>query len=74
MRLFGRSIDKIHLTTGEILECDNRQAVEVKVKLKGDVDKFIDHICSNHYTIAEGDLRTQIGLLCDWLGIELIVD
>ncbi len=46
----------------------------VKIALDGDVDDFMQHVPSQHYAIAYGDVREEIKVLCRLLDIEIIND
>lgn len=74
IRLFGRNVDKIHLTTGKVIACDTSKAMEIDVKLTGDMEKFMENVCGNHYIVASGGIRKQLELLCSWLNLELIAN
>ncbi|MCS7261528.1 MAG: hypothetical protein NZ765_12265 [Anaerolineae bacterium] len=46
----------------------------VNVALDGNTADFMQHVPSQHYAIAYGDVRTEIAILCRLLDIELIQD
>jgi L-fucose isomerase-like protein len=67
-RLYGRALDHMHLSYGEIVGSDTSERLIVHVRLN-DPDAFMDEISGNHYVLTPGDLRPQLQLLCKWLGV-----
>ncbi len=45
----------------------------VNVAMDGDADAFMQHLCSQHYGIAYGDVRAELETVCRLLDIEAIV-
>ncbi len=72
LRLFGRSCDQVHLTTGQLLSCDIKKEMIANIKIHGDIKKFIDTVCGNHYLVVPGDIRKELYEACKGLGIKII--
>jgi len=70
-RLHGQELEQLHVGVGDIVDASNDDLVTVRVGL-ANADGFLDGMCGNHYLIAGGDVRSRLGLLCEWLGIEVI--
>jgi L-fucose isomerase-like protein len=71
LRLFGRNCDQVHLTTGQLLSCDVKKEMIAKIKIMGDIKKFIDTVCGNHYLIVPGDIKKELYETCEWLDIKI---
>jgi L-fucose isomerase-like protein len=67
-RLHGRKLDQLHLSYGDIVGTDTSERLIVHVRLNNP-DAFMDAMCGNQYVLSVGDLRPQLRLLCEWLGI-----
>lgn len=70
LRLHGPQIDQMHLAMGEVLTSDVSQRLTVQVRLD-QPERFLQELCANHYLLAAGDLRAEVRVLCEWLGIAL---
>jgi len=71
LRLFGRNCDQVHLTTGQLLSCDVKKEVIANIKITGDIKKFLDTVCGNHYLVVPGDIRKDLYEACEWLSIKV---
>lgn len=70
-RIYGKNIDKIHVTAGSVIGYDIRGALQVRVRVDNP-KAFLENIVGNHYVIAFGDIRERLKLLSDWLNIKYI--
>jgi len=70
-RFYGRECDKLHLAWGELMSCDQSPNLTVKVRIKANRWDFLDQCFGNHYLVAAGDIRSELKLLCKWLGITI---
>jgi L-fucose isomerase-like protein len=71
-RFYGKECDKLHLTVGEVIGCEQDPNISVKVRINGSRSAFLDQCLGNHYVTAGGDLREELKLLGKWLGITII--
>jgi hypothetical protein len=72
VRFIGKSADRLHLAFGKIVDCDIEEQVKVVLKLHGSPAEFVKYAMGNHYTLALGDLRKEVRILCERLNIEVI--
>ncbi|MEM2369587.1 MAG: hypothetical protein QXK73_02210 [Candidatus Bathyarchaeia archaeon] len=72
VRLLGKQADRLHLTFGEIESCDVEEQVKVTLRIQGNPKEFIRYAMGNHYTMALGDLREEVKILCERLNIKVI--
>lgn len=75
-RLEGRKgTYRMHIATGEALETELRQRFfpATEIALDGDIDDFIQNLLSQHYTVAQADIKGELLELCDLLDIKPIV-
>ncbi|MCS7108375.1 MAG: hypothetical protein RMH77_07205 [Sulfolobales archaeon] len=70
-RIYGKSIDKVHVTHGNVVSYDLSKALQINVKID-DPAGFIDGVVGNHYVISFGDIREELRLLCGWLGMKYV--
>jgi L-fucose isomerase-like protein len=70
-RFYGWECDKLHLTSGELLESKISPNLTVKVKLKGNRWDFLEQCFGNHYIMVAGDIRSELKLLGKWLDITI---
>jgi len=70
-RIYGRYLDKMHVTSGELISSDISRALELKIKVDSPAG-FINEVAGNHYVIALSDIRKELKLMCSWLGIKYI--
>lgn len=70
-RFYGREYDKLHLAMGELRSSEQSPDLKVKIKMIGNRWDFLDQCFGNHYLVATGDIRSEIKLLCKWLGITI---
>lgn len=70
-RLHGWHCDKMHLALGEVLSCDPSPSLKIRARICCDRWDFLNHCVGNHYVLAPGDIRDELGLLCEWLGITI---
>jgi L-fucose isomerase-like protein len=68
-RFYGWECDKLHLTSGELLDSELSPNLTVRVKLKGNRWDFLEQCFGNHYIVVAGDIRSELKLLCKWLGV-----
>lgn len=71
-RIFGRNLDAMHIATGEVVSCKTEETVLLSVKLKQDVQEFLDKICNAHYIVFPGDINQELTLFCNWNGIRVV--
>jgi L-fucose isomerase-like protein len=71
LRLYGMDCDKLHLASGELISCEQSPNLTIKVKLDADRWDFLDQCFGNHYLVAAADIRSELKLLCKWLGIAI---
>jgi hypothetical protein len=43
----------------------------VKVKINGNRWEFLEQCLGNHYLVVEGDICSEMNLLCKWLGVKV---
>jgi L-fucose isomerase-like protein len=70
-RFYGTECDKLHLASGELISCEQSLNLTVKIKLDGNRWDFLEQCFGNHYLAAAGDVRSELRLLCKWLGITI---
>jgi L-fucose isomerase-like protein len=70
-RFYGWNCDKIHLAMGELLNCELSPNLKVKVRIHQNRWDFLKQCLGNHYVVVPGDIRNELRLLCDWLGITI---
>jgi L-fucose isomerase-like protein len=70
-RFYGRECDKIHFASGELLGSELSPNLTVQVKLKGNRWDFLEQCFGNHYIVVAGDIRSELKLLGEWLGITI---
>lgn len=70
-RFYGRECDKLHLASGELMSCEQSPNLIVKVRIHANRWDFLDQCFGNHYLVAAGDIRSELKLLCKWLGITI---
>jgi len=71
LRFYGQDCDKMHIARGEVQSSEQSPNLTVKVKLEGNRWDFLGQCFGNHYVLAAGDIRRELKLLCQWLGISL---
>ena len=71
LRFYGRDCDKMHIALGELHSSEQTPSLMVEVRLAGDRWDFLGQCSGNHYIVAPGDIRSELKLLCKWLGITL---
>ncbi len=70
-RLYGSQCDKLHLAAGELINCETSPNLTVKVRIKGNRWEFLDQCYGNHYLVVAGDIRSELELLSNWLGVKI---
>jgi len=70
-RFYGRECDKLHLASGELISCEQSPNLMVKIRIDANRWDFLDQCFGNHYLVVAGDLRSELKLLCKWLGITI---
>ena len=70
-RLFGPGCDTLHVAQADILRCESGRDMRLTARLKGDRWAFLQRCHGNHYVVAAGDIREEMGLLAEWLGITI---
>jgi len=77
VRLGGKNLDKMTIATGKIVETDLRDPLlcrtQAKIKLDGNVQKFIMNALGNHQILAYGNLTQELLDFCKFKNIEPIV-
>ncbi len=68
-RLEGIELDRMHLATGEIVDCDNSVRTILRSRLNGDPQRFLERVSGNHYIFTWGDQSAPLQILGEWLGI-----
>lgn len=71
LRLYGLDCDQLHVASGYLLSSETTPDLSARIKLSGDRWSFLEHCFGNHYVVAPGDIRSELQLLCKWLGIKL---
>jgi L-fucose isomerase-like protein len=69
VRFYGLDCDKMHVAKGELLSCEQSPNLMVKVRIDGNRRDFLEQCFGNHYVLAAGDIRDELNLICQWLGI-----
>lgn len=69
LRLFGAGCDSLHVAAADILGAESGKDMRLTAKLKGDRWEFLRWCLGNHYIVAAGDIREELQLLAEWLGI-----
>lgn len=72
IRLYGKNVDKMHVASGEIVDCDTSQDLTVFIKLAGDRSDFLEHCMGNHYLVVSGNILEELKLFCNWLNIDIV--
>jgi L-fucose isomerase-like protein len=75
-RLEGRKgTYRMHIATGHAVETELRQRYfpAAEVKLDGRVEDFMQHVLSQHYALAQADIKEELVDLCKILNVEAIV-
>jgi L-fucose isomerase-like protein len=75
-RLEGRKgTYRMHIATGEAIETELRQGrmPATEVIMDGDVESFLQNLLSQHYAVAQLDIKDQLLDICELLGIKAIV-
>jgi len=70
-RFFGMECDRLHLASGELIECEQSPNLTVKVRINANRWDFLDQCLGNHYLVVAGDIRAELRLLCKWFGITI---
>jgi L-fucose isomerase-like protein len=71
-RLYGQDYDQMHVALGEVASCEQSPNLSVTVKLAGDRWDFLSQCFGNHYVVAPGDIRPELNLLGQWLGLRIV--
>jgi L-fucose isomerase-like protein len=71
-RLYGQDCDQMHVALGELARCEQSPNLSVSLKLAGDRWDFLSQCFGNHYVVAPGDIRHELNLLAQWLGIRIV--
>ena len=72
LRLYGSNIDKAHVALGEIVSCETKTTLELRIRLAGGKDQFIRNICGNHYLVVLGDIRKDLTMFFASMSIDLV--
>ncbi len=70
-RIYGKLIDKIHVVHGNVVSYDVGKALQINVRIDNP-SGFIENVVGNHYVLAFGDIRDELKLVSDWLGMEYL--
>jgi L-fucose isomerase-like protein len=68
-RYYGSDCDKMHLTSGELLNSDPSLTLTTQIRIHGDRWDFLERCFGNHYVVVAGDVRDELKLLSKWFGI-----
>ena len=71
-RLYGQDCDQMHVASGELASCEQSPNLSVSVMLAGDRWDFLSQCFGNHYLVAPGDIRPELKLLAQWLGVRVV--
>lgn len=75
VRFYGRKLDKIHMTYGELKGMANYWGgTSPVIESKGKTAEFLKNVCGNHYILTYGDVREEIRLFAEWSGIQIRED
>jgi L-fucose isomerase-like protein len=72
IRYYGWDCDRMHIAMGELQSSEQIPNLMVKIRLDGNRWDFLEQCSGNHYVVAPGDIRSELKLLCKWLGVTLI--
>jgi L-fucose isomerase-like protein len=73
VRFFGRDLNKIHMTHGELKSNGNYWGgISMVLDSGGSAKNFLDNASGNHYLFTYGDIREELRLFAEWKGLELI--
>jgi L-fucose isomerase-like protein len=73
VRFYGRDLDKVHMTFGELESTGNYWGgISLIVKSGGSAKGFLDNASGNHYLFTYGDIRKEVRLFAKWRGLEVI--
>ena len=56
---------------GDLSSCEPSPNLMVNVRIKGDRWDFLGQCFGNHYVVVAGDIRPELKLLSQWLGITI---
>ena len=70
-RFYGTQCDKLHLALGELISCEQSPNLTVKVRISANRWDFLEQCFGNHYLVVAGDIRSELKLVCKWLGITI---
>jgi L-fucose isomerase-like protein len=70
-RFYGRDCDRMHVAFGGTVNCEQSPNLSVHVKIAGSRWDFLSQCFGNHYVVAAGDIRPELYLLGQWLGIKI---
>jgi L-fucose isomerase-like protein len=70
-RFYGPQCDRLHLASGKLLSCEQTPNLTARVRINGDRWEFLEQCLGNHYLVVDGDIRSELRLLCKWLGITI---
>jgi L-fucose isomerase-like protein len=70
-RFYGMECDKLHMASGEMINCEQSPNLMVKVKINGNRWEFLEQCFGNHYLVVAGDIRGELKLLAKWLGVAI---
>ena len=71
-RIYGRKLDAMHIATGEVVSCKTEETVLLGIRLKQNIQEFLDKICNAHYIVFPGDVSQQLALFCNWNHIKVV--
>ena len=73
VRFFGRNLDKVHMTYGELRSTGNYWGgISLIVESKSNAKDFLNTLSGNHYLFTYGDIRKEVQLFAKWRGLEVI--
>jgi L-fucose isomerase-like protein len=73
LRFSGQNCDRMHLATGELIDCEQSPTLKARIRIAGDRWDFLKECSGNHYAVVPGEIESELKLLCEWLRITLVV-
>lgn len=70
-RIYGKLVDKIHVTHGNVVSYDLSKALQMNVRIDNP-SGFVEEVVGNHYVLAFGDIREELKLISNWLGMKYV--
>ncbi|MGI0080001.1 MAG: hypothetical protein ACRECH_10285 [Nitrososphaerales archaeon] len=75
VRFYGRNLDKIHMTFGELKDTGEYWGgMRPVVELKGNAAEFLRNVSGNHYLLTYGDVREELRVFAELHGLQVRED